>query len=169
MKAHSSLDSKRLHLRHWQESDFDHYADYYAEAATSQYVGGPCDRVHAWRRFASEIGHWTLRGYGFYLVEEKESGQFVGSVGLWFPEGWPEIELGYWLHPGAQGRGYATEAGLRVRQHAYEDLGLTTLISTIHPDNVASKKVAERLGARFEAAIDLAQFGPHEVFRHPSA
>ncbi len=167
MQARLQLESERLRFRQWSSDDFDVYADYYSEAATSQFVGGPCDRNLAWRRFACEVGHWTLRGHGFYFVEEKESGAFVGSAGLWFPEGWPELELGYWLHPDAQGRGYATEAARRIRDHAYQDLGLTTLISTIDPKNAASKKVAERLGALREATIELAQFGPHEVFRHP--
>lgn len=161
------LESDRLRFRQWTDKDFDHYADYYADESLSRFIGGPCDRIHAWRRFAAEIGHWTLRGYGFWLVEEKVTGRFAGSVGLWFPEGWPELELGYWLHPDSQGRGLATEAVLRVRRYAYEVLGVKTLISTIDPDNHASKRVAERVGAQLESRIELAQFGPHDVYRHP--
>ena len=65
------------------------------------------------------------------------------------------------------GKGYATEAAARCRDHAFEALGAPTLVSYIAPANEASRRVAERLGARMEATIDLLGFGPHEVWRYP--
>ncbi len=162
------LQTERLLLRQWQPKDFDRYAAYYADEDLARYVGGSCDRAQAWRRWAAEIGHWTLRGYGFWAVEEKQGGSLAGCVGLWFPEGWPELELGYWLMPDAQGKGYATEACLESRRYAYEVLGAKTLVSYIHPDNKPSKRVAERLGAHFEETIELMNHGPHCVYRHPA-
>ncbi len=67
----------------------------------------------------------------------------------------------------SQGRGYATEAALKSREYAYGVVGADTLVSYIHPDNRASKRVAERLGAHFEEIIDLLDHGPHCVYRHP--
>ena len=163
----TEIESERLLLRQWRSDDFEAYADYYASEETARFIGGVCDRELAWRRLASEIGHWTLRGFGFWAVEEKASGELAGCVGLWHPEGWPEIELGYWLLPSTQGNGFATEAALRVRLYAYEVLGLETLVSYIHPDNEPSKRVAERIGAHHEDTIDLATHGPHCVYRHP--
>lgn len=116
---------------------------------------------------AAHLGHWVLRGHGYWAVEEKETGKFVGSVGLWRSEGWPELELGYWLMPEMQGRGYATEAAAASRDYAFEVLGAQTLVSYIHPENEPSKRVAERLGAKYEKIIELGGHGPHCVYRYP--
>ena len=164
-----TLETERLLLRLWRSEDFDQYAAYHADEELARFIGGACSRGQAWRRMAAELGHWTLRGYGFWALEEKDGGALAGCAGLWFPEGWPELELGYWLLPRAQGKGYATEAGLEARRHAYETLGAKTLVSYIHPENAASKRVAERLGARLEETIELLDFGPHGVWRHPPA
>ncbi len=161
------LETDRLILRQWEEGDFEPYADFYADEAMARYVGGPSDREKAWRRFAALIGHWTLRGYGYWAVEEKASGRLAGSVGLWFSDGWPELELGYWLVPAMHGKGYAIEAGLASRDYAWEVVGAETLVSYIHPDNEPSMRVAKRLGARREELIELLDFGPHWVYRHP--
>ena len=159
-------ETERLLLRQWQEKDFGPFADYYADPETARFVGGVQDADQAWRRMASLIGHWALRGYGYWAVEEKGSGLFVGSVGLWRSPGWPELELGYWLVREGQGKGYATEAGAAARDAAFEALGADTLVSYIDPENEPSKRVAERLGARYETTIELLSFGPHCVYRY---
>ena len=159
--------TKRLLLRQWRDDDFETYAAYYADADLAKYVGGQSDRETAWRRMASLIGHWVLRGYGYWAVEERRTGRFVGCVGLWFSDGWPELELGFWLVPEMQGQGYAAEAARRAHDYAFEVIGSDTLVSYIHPDNERSKRVAERLGARCESIINLLDFGPHCVYRYP--
>ena len=160
-------ETNRLLLRQWRTEDFDAYAGYYANEKTAKYVGGVSDRNQAWRRMASVVGHWVLRGYGYWAVEEKQSGTFVGCVGLWFPEGWPELELGYWLMPNMHGKGYATEAGVKSRDYAWRIVGTKSLVSHIHPENEPSKRVAERLGARYEKTIELLTHGAHYVYRYP--
>lgn len=160
-------ESERLYLRGWRPSDFEAYAAYYANEETARYVGGRMTRDKAWRHFAAMVGHWSLKGFGFWAVEEKTSGAFVGCIGLWEPEGWPELELGYWLTTEAQGKGYATEAAVRSRRFAFEEMGATTLVSFIAPENEPSIRVAKRLGARLEKTIDLLDLGTHCVFRHP--
>jgi RimJ/RimL family protein N-acetyltransferase len=161
------LETERLHLRQWRAEDFEPFAKHYADEEMARFVGGHSAREPAWRRMAMMIGHWALRGYGYWAVEEKATGRFVGCVGLWRSEGWPELELGYWLMREMQGKGYATEAALKAREYAYDALGADTLVSYIHPDNEASKRVAERLGARYEEIIELLDHGPHCVYRHP--
>jgi RimJ/RimL family protein N-acetyltransferase len=160
------LETKRLRLCKWHERHFESYAEYYDDEEMARWVGGLKSRDQAWRHMAALIGHWALRGYGYWAVEEKETRTFVGCIGLWFSEGWPELELGYWLVRDMQGKGYATEAGLRSRDYAFEVVGANTLVSYIHPDNEPSKRVAERLGARYEKTIDLVDFGPHLVYRY---
>lgn len=161
------LETDRLILRPWEERDFEPFAEFYADEEMARYVGGSCDREQAWRRFATLIGHWTLRGFGYWAVEEKESGRFGGGVGLWLSDGWPELELGYWLVPAVHGRGYAIEAGRASRDHAWEVVGAASLVSYVHPENEPSMRVAERLGARREERIELLTYGPHWTYRYP--
>lgn len=159
--------SERLLLRQWRLDDFEPVAEFYANEPLARFVGGPCDHETAWRKIAMLAGHWHLRGHGYWAVEEKASGDFCGAVGLWKSHAWPELELGYWLIPAKFGRGYATEAGAVAIDFARNQLGAATLVSYIEPDNAASMKVAQRLGATREGTINLASFGPHRVFRYP--
>ena len=123
------LETERQRLRQFRDGDFDAYAAHYADEEMARFIGGACGRDDAWRGMAMMLGHWALRGYGLWAVEEKESGAFSGCVGLWRPEGWPELEAGWWLVRAKQGRGYATEAARRARAHAYDVLGARTLVS----------------------------------------
>ena len=165
----NELETERLLLRMPRQEDFEIYAAYYADIETARFVGGQMSRDKAWRHFAALVGHWILRGYGIWAVEEKATRCFCGCIGLWRPEGWPELEVGYWLTPETQGKGYATEAALAARDFAYETLGANTLVSYIHPDNAASKKVAARMGAQLEDTVPILDLGPHCVYRHPGA
>ncbi len=162
------LETERLILRQWRAEDLEPFAAYYGDPETARYVGGVATRDQAWRRMASQIGHWVLLGYGYWAVEEKESGIFAGCVGLWRSPGWPELELGYWLVPAVWGKGYATEAGAAARDFAWRVVKAESLVSYIEPGNEPSKRVAERLGACYEKTIDLATSGPHLVYRYPS-
>lgn len=160
------LETERLIMRGWRESDLDPLAAFYEDEASCRFVGGPLPRDQVWRRMASLIGHWVLRGYGFWALEEKATGRFTGWCGLWFPEGWPEPEIGWGLMPGARGKGYATEAAERARAHAYGKLGWSTAISLVDARNTASRAVAERLGAKPDGEMEL--FGHRAIiFRHP--
>lgn len=161
-----TLETERLLMRPWRESDLDHVADFYADEATAKFVGGVCARDDAWRRMASMAGHWHLRGYGPWALQERTSGAYVGQCGPWAPEGWPEPELMWSLMKHAHGKGYATEAAQRTRRYAYEVLGWSTLISLIVPENKPSRRVASRLGARIEKQIELRGYRM-DVHRHP--
>ena len=88
-----------------------------------------------------------LKGFGMLAVIEKASGQWVGRLGPWQPEGWPGTEVGWGLHPDAWGKGYATEGSAAAIQWAFDTLGWSEVIHCIDRANVASQKVAERLGA----------------------
>lgn len=160
------LETERLVLRAWRQADYGPFAAFYADEESARHVGGVCDGIAAWRRMASYAGHWQLRGYGFFALEDKASGGYAGYCGLWFPEGWPEPEIGWGLMPAFRGRGYVTEAARRVRDHAYRDLGWTTLISTVDPDNHASARVAQRLGARRDGTFEL-RGEVMDIWRHP--
>jgi RimJ/RimL family protein N-acetyltransferase len=161
-----SVETERLKLRQWKESDFSNFAHYYADEDNARYVGGQKNPEQAWRHMALQIGHWELKGFGYWAVDEKETNDFVGCVGLWQSPGWPELELGYWLMKEHQGKGYALEACLRCIDYAREVLNASSLVSYIDPGNAPSIRLAKRLGAVYEETIELLSYGPHCVFRH---
>jgi RimJ/RimL family protein N-acetyltransferase len=161
-----TLETERLRLRGFGESDLDRFAEFCASAALTRFVGGTSDRRTTWGRIAAYLGHWVLRGYGHWAIEEKASGRFVGYSGLWKPEGWPEPEVIWGLHGDAHGRGYATEAARRVREYAYRELGWRTAASFIAPENVPSQRVAHRLGAARERDFKLFTTTVG-LYRHP--
>ena len=132
-----------------------------------RYVGGVMDCIAAWRRMAAYAGHWQLRGYGPWALEEKTSGLFVGYCGIFSPDGWPEREINWGLTSAFIGRGLVTEAALRARDYAYDTLGFKTIASCIDLENRSSIAVANRLGAKLDRTITF--FGrPGGVFRHVS-
>jgi RimJ/RimL family protein N-acetyltransferase len=142
-----TLETERLILRPWRDSDIDGYAELMHDAERSKFIGGPLSRDDAWRRLATYVGHWSLRGYGVWALEDKATETFVGYSGLWNPLGWPEREITWALRQQFQGRGLIAEAARCVRAYAYEDLGWSTAVSVIAQENTASIRVAERLGA----------------------
>ena len=143
-----TLTTERLTLRGWRDDDLDAYAEITADPEVMRFMGGALDRAATWREIALFAGHWELRGFGLWAVERE--GALIGRVGLWRPEGWPGLEVGWLLGRSAWGHGYATEAAQTTVGYAFDELGADRLISLIAPDNVASQRVAERLGMRTE-------------------
>ena len=160
------FETERLILRQVQESDFDSFRDFFADEKTAHFIGGIRNEEEAWRTMAFYLGHWQLKGYGYMVIEEKSSGDFVGCCGLWNSPTWPEMEMGYWMQADKQGQGYATEAAERIKQFAFEEIGANTLVSYIDKENIASIKVAKRLGGVYDKTIELSTFGPHHVYRY---
>lgn len=160
-----TLETERLVLRAMKAEDFEPFAAFYATEA-ARFVGGPEDRIATWRRMAAYAGSWTLRGYGKFVVEEKQTARPAGMAGPWFPEDWPEPELSWTFLPEFQGRGYATEAAARSLAFAYDELGWTTAISAIAPGNHRSIRLAERLGAHREGSTEVDSVGALDIYRH---
>lgn len=162
-----TLETDRLILRAPGEADVAPFAAFYASEA-AVHVGGPLDAWEVWRYLAQVIGHWQFKGFGRWIVEDKAAPGAIGLVGLHHPPDWPEPEVG-WMLWGGNGKGLATEAGRAARRHAYDALGMTTLISSIAPQNTASIRVAERMGAaRQRPDFTHPKFGAMGLWRHPS-
>jgi RimJ/RimL family protein N-acetyltransferase len=140
------LQTERLLLREWRDGDLDAYAEMYADPEVTRFLGGPASREQAWRQIALFTGHWELRGHGQWVLERRADGRFVGRAGLWRPEGWPGLEVGWALRRDAWRAGYATEAARAAVAWARETLGADELISIIAPENAASERVARRIG-----------------------
>jgi RimJ/RimL family protein N-acetyltransferase len=142
------LETERLILRPPQEEDLDGWAEFMADPEASKFIGGVQARATAWRGMATMRGSWELKGYGMFSVIEKSTGRWVGRLGPWMPEGWPGTEVGWGLHPAAQGKGYGVEGSTAAIDWAFDTLGWTQVIHCIHPENTPSRRLAERLGSR---------------------
>ncbi|MBD3835774.1 GNAT family N-acetyltransferase [Brevundimonas sp.] len=143
------IETERLILRPTALEDFPRWAEFQADAETTRFIGGPKTPPETWRILMSVAGAWSLTGVSFFSVIEKASGQWVGRIGPWRPEGWPGPEVGWSLHPDAAGRGYAHEAAIASLDYAFDVLGWDEVIHTIDADNAASIRLAERLGSRY--------------------
>ena len=167
IEAPDLLETERLLLRQFLETDVDLYARICADPEVMRYIGDGSTqtREQTWRSVAAALGHWVLRGYGMYAVEEKSTGTFIGRIGLSNPEGWPGLEAGWLLGRPHWGHGYATEGAKAVVRMAYESVGATHLISLIKPENLASIRVAEKLGAIRESTIEMYD-GPVHIYAY---
>lgn len=150
-----ALETPRLRLRGFEPRDFEAFAELCADVEVMRFVGPAVGRAEAWRLLATIVGHWALRGYGLWALEERATGRFVGRAGLWNPEGWPGLEVGWTLRREDWGKGYATEAGRAALDWAFGTLGAEHVISLIHPANARSVRVATRLGERRERRVLL--------------
>lgn len=159
-----TLETERLILRAFEADDIDAYASMAADTEVSKFIslgGKPMNRLEAWRSMAMQLGHWQLRGFGQWAVEEKETGLFVGRLGLYYPDTWPAREIGYALARDHWGKGYASEGAAAARDFAFETLGWDDIISIISPANTRSQAVAKRLGETFREEFNFQDMTLH--------
>jgi len=162
------LETPRLVLREFLPSDVEPYARMMANPEVCRFLGDgtPLDRADAWRQLAQIIGHWELRGFGLWAVEERETRRLVGRIGCYEPEGWPAFEIGYVLARDTWGRGLAREGVAATLEYARRVLERESAISLIRPGNRASIAVAEHFGARRTGSVEL--FGAaSDVYTYP--
>jgi RimJ/RimL family protein N-acetyltransferase len=176
------IETEHLTLRKPTLEDAPGAAELLADTDVMRWLGGktvPADDVPA--VIEKWIARWDVNGCGPFSVLRREDGRWLGRVGIlvWDTRGdwthttfadsaeFAQPELGWALTSEHWGQGYATEAARAVREWAYTDLGATRLVSLIDPANVASQRVAERLGATPGETIELFDNGPHVVWEHP--
>lgn len=141
------LETQRLILRGPERGDLAAFTRFVTSAPSMIAQGETGTPEQAWFWFLTGIGHWHWHGFGFFMLVDRQTGMPVGRVGLIRHAGWPEVELAWHLFEGAEGKGFATEAAMAVREWAREDLGLDRLCSYIDRKNTRSQAVARRLGA----------------------
>ena len=139
------IETDRLRLTAFGERHFEAYASMLADPGSTKFVGDgePLDRMNAWRSMAMLLGHWQLRGYGMWAIELKDSGKFIGRVGLHRPEGWPDLELGWMLTAEQRGHGYATEGARAALDFAFKE---------VHPQRVDQPDPHRQRGIRARRA-----------------
>lgn len=152
-----SVETGRLRLRAFCAGDLDAYAAMQANPEVMRYLvtGRTSTPVEVWRTMATNLGQWALRGYGMWAVEEIDGGKFIGGVGIFQPLDWPEPERAYSLDQPFRGQGFASEAAAAARDWLFGHFSLPRIASFIRPDNHASKRVAQRLGAISERIVEL--------------
>ena len=159
------IETARLRLRAPRLSDFDAWAEVLTGPA-GVHMGGPFDRDDAFVEFLASTGTWLLRGHEPLTVEDKTTGATLGFVLIGFEPGDLEPELGWFVIPAAKGKGFAQEAALALRDHAFGPLGMTRLVSYIDPDNAPSRRLAARLGAVVEGQVDGSEAWVHRPGSH---
>lgn len=142
------LETPRLLLRLPQAEDFDAYAEFMADPESAEFLGGLQPRSTAWRSFVQIVGAWQVCGFSMFSVIEKKSGEWIGRVGPWMPDGWPSTEIAWGIVRSRCNQGFATEAATASIEWAFANLGWEEVIHTVAPDNVASQTVARKLGSR---------------------
>lgn len=142
------LQTERLTLRPIALEDFPRWAEMMGDAEAARFLGGAQPAATAWRGFMTMAGAWSLTGVSMFSLVERETGLWLGRIGPWTPHGWPGTEVGWGLHPDAQGKGYGVEAATATIDYAFDVLGWTDVIHCIDPDNTPSQRLAERLGSR---------------------
>lgn len=153
------IETPRLRLRGHASGDLAACAAMWSDPLVTQFIGGsPLTQTQTWARLQAYVGHWNLLGFGYWLIETKDGGQFAGEVGLAdfkrdvaaSMKNAPEI--GFALAPAFHGQGIATESVLAVLAWADAHLSASRTVCLIDPQNVASRRVAEKCGYRtFEA------------------
>lgn len=147
------IETRRLRLRTFRVDDWGALLEIMCLPETFRFSErGPMTGDEVWSRLLRHVGHWVLLGHGMFAVEEKESGRLVGEAGLGdfrrglgpSFDGFPEA--GWTIAPWAWGRGYASEAAGAAHQWLDEQYGAQRSVCVIHVENVASLKVAVKLG-----------------------
>jgi [ribosomal protein S5]-alanine N-acetyltransferase len=165
----NELRSERLLLRPPHERDLDDLRNLYGDAEVMRHIGDgePWSSERTAAVLERRMRQWREDRFGMFVVEPLDGG-FLGEVGLlpWDAASWTpgvraeigpsaEIEIGWALAPAHWGRGYAAEAASSVRDWALEELALSRLISLIQPANIASIRVAEKIGETYERDITV--------------
>ena len=146
----SVLQTERLVLRPFRHDDLDRLAELMANPDFMRFSLGVYSREKT-QEFLNKIIRWQESGIpSLYGVTLKHAGELLGYCGFYHPEGFDDVEIGYRLDPRYWNQGLITEAARAVRDYGLGELKLDRLISLIHPENIPSRRVAEKNGMTVE-------------------
>lgn len=158
----TELETERLVLRLWKDSDQEPFAIMSADPKDMKMMGGPWP-LGASENFINRVNqHFAKHDFGMYAVELKETGKFIGFVGLqhvaFEAHFTPAVEIGWRLGNAYWNNGYATEAARKVLSHGFNVLQMKEIVSFTSPLNVQSVNVMQKLGMKSD---------PQDNFRNP--
>jgi RimJ/RimL family protein N-acetyltransferase len=150
--THLHLGTDRLELRALSLDDLDEMASMLGDAEALIYWGSPLSREESRWWIERNLRRYEGDGFGRCAVILRSTGELVGDCGLirTLVEARPEVELGWIVRRSHQGKGIATEAAAAWRDYAFDTLGLERIVSMVSEANVASRRVAEKLGMTVE-------------------
>jgi RimJ/RimL family protein N-acetyltransferase len=148
------LRTDRLNLREYRIADFELFADHLSNPESSAHLG-LADRDTAWRIFGSHAGLWLLSGAGWWSIEDRQTGELVGTVGAFFRHESTVIEMGWNTYRAFWGKGIANEAAAAVLDYVFEVRREPKVRALIGSGNESSRRVAERLGMTYEMETEL--------------
>ena len=143
------LETPRLILRPPRMEDFDAWAAFLEDEVATKFIGGRQPRPPPGARSCACVVRGRMTGIAMFSVIEKASGKWVGRLGPWYPEGWPEPEVGWGIAREHWGKGYASEGAAAAMDYAFDVLGWSEVIHCIDEQNLASQGVAKRLGSSY--------------------
>jgi RimJ/RimL family protein N-acetyltransferase len=149
------LETRRLLLRHLRPDDLDAMYAYLGDANTMVHYPAPFSRDFVKEGIAKNLERYRKHGYGLFGVELKATSHLIGDCGLVWQdlEGGEGLEVGYHFNRHFWGHGYAPEAAKACIDLAFAKAGVDHVISLIRPENVASRRVAEKNGLRITRRI----------------
>ncbi|WP_261565304.1 GNAT family N-acetyltransferase [Frankia gtarii] len=153
----------RLVLRGWRPEDVPAYLEIVSEEGMAAHTPQPSTKAAAWSQTAFQIGHWALRGYGMWAVEDRATGQLLGRAGLYEALGWPGCEIAWTIRRDRWNQGLATEAGRAALEFAFDVVKRDDLISIMTAENTASIKVAAKLGLIYDRTETI-QGGEYSIY-----
>jgi len=146
------METTRLLLRHFTLNDLNDLFRFYNNPEVMRYVGqGAFTTIEETKpRLIFMIEHWEKHGFGMWSLVHKESGKMIGRCGLQYLDNTPEVELGYLLDKAFWNMGLATEASLASLKFGFVELGLERIVAIARPENIASQRVMQKLGMKYE-------------------
>ena len=157
-----TLTGDSLRLRAHVPEDFEPFWAFY-QTPRAEFVSVPQNKSHAWYGFGAEIASWQLYGMGAWAIEVD--GAFAGQISVCQPPHFPEVEIGWILFEGFEGRGLAFEAAQLALDYTWAEIQPPSLVSYIDERNARSIALAQRLGAELDPKAET--FDDEDVvFRH---
>jgi ribosomal-protein-alanine N-acetyltransferase len=150
------LETDRLLLRPYRLEDLDDLHAMFSDPEHMRWYPEPFPREGSLDWLERQMARYRTRGYALWIVEDRRTGEFIGTAGpsLLTIEGVDEVEIGWHTRPGRKGEGIAPEAGAAARDWVFDNLEVDHVIALVRPENRSSGRVAEKIGMHVDREGD---------------